>query len=281
MARIEFEIDDEVAAKLNGFCDETGLSKEALFSVFAKKVAVEECIPFPIGEKKKKGGAVDIGSCDPVGLFEVLNNCDDSIAAVVISLLPANKAAVLIEKFDTKKQYKIISLIASGISFPKSVEEAVLKSVFTSSVDEPHKPQKDGISLATGILNLFDRHTEKAVIEELEEKEPELAEKVKESMFTFNDIVLLDDRSFQRILRDIDASDMAKALKNVNQEVLDKTFRNMSKRAGEMLKEDMEFMGPVRIKDVEEVQSKIVAMVRRLEDAGEVVIARAGKDLFI
>lgn len=97
-------------------------------------------------------------------------------------------------------------------------------------------------------------------------------------MFVFEDIVMLDDRAIQKVLREVDTQELAKALKSVDTEVQDKIFRNMSKRAASMLKEDMEFMGPVRLKDVEEAQQKIVSTIRRLEDGGEIVIARSGED---
>ena len=97
-------------------------------------------------------------------------------------------------------------------------------------------------------------------------------------MFVFEDIVMLDDRAIQKVLREVDTQELSKALKSVDTEVQDKIFRNMSKRAAGMLKEDMEFMGPVRLKDVEEAQQKIVSTIRHLEDSGEIVIARSGED---
>ena len=135
-----------------------------------------------------------------------------------------------------------------------------------------------GVESIVEILNLVDRSSEKAIIESLEEEDPDLAEEIKKRMFVFEDIVMLDDRAIQKVLREIDTQEMSKALKSVDTEVQDKIFRNMSKRAASMLKEDMEYMGPVRLKDVEEAQQKIVSTIRRLEDAGEIVIARNGED---
>ena len=127
-------------------------------------------------------------------------------------------------------------------------------------------------------MNLVDRSSEKAIIESLEEEDPDLAEEIKKRMFVFEDIVMLDDRAIQKVLRDVDTQELSKALKSVDAEVQDKIFKNMSKRAAAMLKEDMEFMGPVRLKDVEEAQQRIVSTIRRLEDSGDIVIARAGED---
>ena len=135
-----------------------------------------------------------------------------------------------------------------------------------------------GVESIVEILNLVDRSSEKAIIESLEEEDPDLAEEIKKRMFVFEDIVMLDDRAIQKVLREVDTQELSKALKSVDTEVQDKIFRNMSKRAASMLKEDMEFMGPVRLKDVEEAQQKIVSTIRRLEDAGEIVIARSGED---
>ncbi|MBE6347801.1 MAG: flagellar motor switch protein FliG, partial [Spirochaetaceae bacterium] len=135
-----------------------------------------------------------------------------------------------------------------------------------------------GVESIVEILNLVDRSSEKSIIESLEEDDAELAEEIKKRMFVFEDIVLLDDRAIQRVLREVDSQELSKALKSVDVEVQDKVFKNMSKRAAAMLKEDMEFMGPVRLKDVEDAQQKIVASIRRLEDSGEIVIARSGED---
>ena len=135
-----------------------------------------------------------------------------------------------------------------------------------------------GVDSIVEILNLVDRSSEKAIIETLEEDDPELAEEIKKRMFVFEDIVMLDDRAIQKVLREVDTAELAKALKSVDTEVQDKIFQNMSKRAASMLKEDMEYMGPVRLKDVEESQQKIVSVIRRLEDSGEIVIARSSDD---
>ncbi|MEJ2663854.1 MAG: flagellar motor switch protein FliG [Spirochaetia bacterium] len=135
-----------------------------------------------------------------------------------------------------------------------------------------------GVESIVEILNLVDRSTEKTIIESLEEDDPELAEEIKKRMFVFEDIVLLDDRAIQKVLREVDTTELAKALKAVDSEVQDKIFRNMSRRASTLLKEDMEYMGPIRLKDVEESQQKIVAIIRKLEEQGEIVVARAGED---
>ena len=118
-------------------------------------------------------------------------------------------------------------------------------------------------------------------METLEIDEPELADEIRRKMFVFEDIISLDDRSIQTVLRDVDNNDLAIALKNCNEQVQSVIFNNLSKRLAAMIKEDMEFMGPVRLKDVEEAQQKIVNIIRKLEDSGEIVISRGGGDEII
>lgn len=135
-----------------------------------------------------------------------------------------------------------------------------------------------GVDATVAILNTVDRATEKHIMESLELEEPELVDEIRKKMFVFEDILLLDDRAIQRVLRDVDNGDLGTALKSANEEVQNVIFKNMSKRLSAMIKEDMEFMGPVRMKDVEEAQQKIVAIIRKLEEAGEIVISRGGGD---
>ena len=158
----------------------------------------------------------------------------------------------------------------------REVERVLEKKLSTLSSED--YTAAGGVESIVEILNLVDRSSEKAIIESLEEEDPDLAEEIKKRMFVFEDIVMLDDRSIQKVLREVDTQELAKALKSVDTEVQDKIFRNMSKRAASMLKEDMEFMGPVRLKDVEEAQQKIVSTIRRLEEKGDIVIARSGED---
>ena len=135
-----------------------------------------------------------------------------------------------------------------------------------------------GVDSVVEVLNTVDRGTEKHIMETLEIEEPELADEIRKKMFVFEDILLLDDRAIQRVLRDVENADLELALKNTTEEVQNVIYKNLSKRLAAMIKEDMDFMGPVRMKDVEEAQQKIVAVIRKLEDAGEIVISRGGGD---
>ena len=138
-----------------------------------------------------------------------------------------------------------------------------------------------GVDAIVEILNSVDRGTEKHIMETLEVEEPELADEIRKKMFVFEDILSLDDRAIQRVLRDVDNADLALALKGATEEVQNVILNNLSKRLAVMIREDMDFMGPVRMKDVEEAQQKIVNVIRKLEDSAEIVIARGGGDEII
>ncbi len=135
-----------------------------------------------------------------------------------------------------------------------------------------------GIDAIVNIINSVDRTTERNIMENLEENDPELAEEIKRRLFVFEDIIKLDDRSLQRVLREVEMKELSLALKGATEELRSKFFKNMSKRASEMLREDMDYMGPVRVKDVEESQQKVVNVIRALEDVGEIVISRGGEE---
>ena len=138
-----------------------------------------------------------------------------------------------------------------------------------------------GVQSIVDILNNVDRSTEKHIMEALELEDSDLAEEIRRRMFVFEDILTLDNRAIQRFLREVDNSQLAIALKGATEEVKNVIFNNMSKRLSEMIKEDIEFMGPVRLKDVEEAQQRIVNVIRKLEDSGEIVISRGGGDEII
>ena len=158
--------------------------------------------------------------------------------------------------------------------------ERVLEKKLSSLVTEDFTAA-GGVQSIVDILNSVDRGTEKYIMETLEIEDTDLAEEIKKRMFVFEDILSLDNRSIQRFLREVDNNQLAIALKGSTDEVQKLIFSNMSKRLTEMIKEDIEFMGPVRLKDVEEAQQKIVNVIRKLEDAGEIVISRGGGDEII
>lgn len=158
--------------------------------------------------------------------------------------------------------------------------EAILESKFSSVISEDFT-MAGGIQSTVDILNSVDRGTEKFILEELDMRDPDLSEEIRKRMFVFEDIVSLDSRSVQRVVREIDNSLWAIALKSASEEVKEVIFANMSKRLVEMIQEDIEFMGPVRIRDIEEAQQNIVNVIRRLEEEGEIITPRGGDEIIV
>ncbi|EKP06030.1 flagellar motor switch protein FliG [Leptospira kirschneri str. 200801925] len=217
---------------------------------------------------------------DPQHLLNFIQNEHPQTIALILSYLDPQKASNILSNLPHTIQAEVAKRIATMDRVSPDVlreVERVLERKLSTLASEDYT-SAGGIDSVVEILNLVDRGTEKTIIEALEEEDPELAEEIKKRMFVFEDIVLLDDRAIQKVMREVDNSDLAKALKSVDTEVQEKIFKNMSKRAANLLREDMDFMGPIRIKDVEDAQQKIVNIIRKLEDAGEIVVARAGED---
>ncbi|PTM46543.1 flagellar motor switch protein FliG [Leptospira borgpetersenii serovar Javanica] len=217
---------------------------------------------------------------DPQHLLNFIQNEHPQTIALILSYLDPQKASNILSNLPHTIQAEVAKRIATMDRVSPDVlreVERVLERKLSTLASEDYT-SAGGIDSVVEILNLVDRGTEKTIIEALEEEDPELAEEIKKRMFVFEDIVLLGDRAIQKVMREVDNSDLAKALKSVDTEVQEKIFKNMSKRAANLLREDMDFMGPIRIKDVEDAQQKIVNIIRKLEDAGEIVVARAGED---
>ncbi len=203
--------------------------------------------------------------------------------ALILAYLPSGQAANIVASLPPEKQADVAKRIAvMDRTSPDVIKEVerVLERKLSSLVNQDYTII-GGVDAIVDILNTVDRGTEKHIMENLEIDEPELADEIRRKMFVFEDIMSLDDRAIQRVLRDVDNNDLATALKGANEEVQSVIFRNMSKRLATMIQEDMEFMGPVRLKDVEEAQQKIVNIIRKLEDSAEIVISRGGGDEII
>ncbi|MDR2433621.1 MAG: flagellar motor switch protein FliG [Treponema sp.] len=217
---------------------------------------------------------------DPAQLLNFIQQEHPQTIALILAYLEPNKASVILQNLPQDVQSDVARRIATmdrtSPEVLREVERVLEKKL--SSLSSEDYTTAGGVESIVEILNLVDRASEKQIIEALEDEDPELAEEIKKRMFVFEDIVMLDDRAIQKVMREVDSQELAKALKSVDTEVQDKIFRNMSKRAAGMLKEDMEYMGPVRLKDVEESQQKIVSIIRHLEDTGEIVVARSGED---
>ncbi len=203
--------------------------------------------------------------------------------ALILSYLGPSQSAMIVSALSPEQQVEVAKRIATmDRTSPDVIKEVekILESKLANLVNQDYTII-GGVDHVVEILNTVDRGTEKHIMETLEIEDPELADEIRKKMFVFEDILLLDERAIQRVLRDVDNNDLAIALKGANEEVQNAIFRNMSQRLAVMIKEDMEFMGPVRMKDVEEAQQKIVNTIRKLEDAGEIVISRGGGDEII
>lgn len=217
---------------------------------------------------------------DPAHLLNFIQQEHPQTIALILAYLEPAKASIILGSLPTDVQSDVAKRIATmdrtSPEVLREVERVLEKKLSTLSSED--FTAAGGVENIVEILNLVDRSTEKLIIESLEEEDPELAEEIKKRMFVFEDIVLLDDRAIQKVLREVDTAELAKALRGVEGEVQDKIYKNMSKRAAALLKEEMEYMGPIRLKDVEETQQKIVSIIRKLEDSGEIVVARSGED---
>lgn len=224
-----------------------------------------------------------IRKADPKQLVTFLYNEHPQTIALVLSYLEPEQAAVILSALPEDIQADVARRIALlERATPETVRdlEQVLEQRLQSVVGQDFAVA-GGIKALVDILNRVDRSTERTILEALEQDDPELADEVRKRMFVFEDIVTLDDNSIRRVLREVDMRDLALALKAASEEVANRIYRNLSKRAAEMLKEDIEYMGPTRLRDVEEAQQRIVQVIRRLDEAGEIIIARGGRDAIV
>ncbi|MED3664439.1 flagellar motor switch protein FliG [Geobacillus stearothermophilus] len=217
---------------------------------------------------------------DPMQLLNFIQHEHPQTIALILSYLDPAQAGQILSALPQEMQADVARRIAlMDSTSPEIISEVeqILERRLSATVMQDHT-QTGGIEAVVEVLNQVDRSTERTILEALEIQDPELAEEIKKRMFVFEDIVTLDNRAIQRVIREVDNNDLMLALKVASDEVKEIVFRNMSTRMAETFKEEMEYMGPVRLRDVEEAQSRIVAIIRRLEEAGEIVIARGGGD---
>jgi len=220
---------------------------------------------------------------EPGQLLNFIQREHPQTIALILAYLDPEQASLVLSALPTDRQSEVARRIAmmdtTSPEVIKEIENVLERKM--SSIAPQELTNAGGIKAVVEIINRVDRGTEKTIMEALEIQDPELAEDIKKLMFVFEDIVMMDDRSVQRALREVDSQDLSLALKGSSAEVNQKIFSNMSSRAAEMLKEDIEFMGPVRLRDVEEAQQRVVNIIRKLEEIGEIVIARGGGDELI
>ncbi len=225
-----------------------------------------------------------IKRADPHQILNFIQNEHPQTIALILSHLSPDTAANILRQLPQDVQVDVTRRIAimdratpDVIMEVERVLERKISSVFTQEF-----AAAGGVRAVAEILNRMDRSTEKIVMEKLEEDNPELADDIKRLMFVFDDIMLLDNKAIQQVMKDIDAKDTTLALKGASEQVKNKILSNMSSRARQMILEDMEIMGPVRLKSTEEAQQKIVNAIRRLEETGEIIVARGGEaEMFV
>lgn len=217
---------------------------------------------------------------DPSQLLNFIQNEHPQTIALIMAYLQPEQSAAIISALPPDRQVDVAKRIATmDRTSPDVIKdvERILERKLSQLVTQDFTAA-GGVDSIVEVLNRVDRTTERTIIESLEIQNPELAEEIKKRMFVFEDIVLLDDRSLQLVLREIDSKDLGLALKASSSEVGEKIYKNMSKRAAEMLREEIQYMGPVRIRDVEEAQQKVVNVIRRLEESGEIIVSRGKGD---
>jgi len=217
---------------------------------------------------------------DPTQILNFIQNEHPQTISLILSYLDASQAGQILSELPQEMQADIAKRIAvMDSTAPEIINEVeqILERKLSATVTHDYT-QTGGIEAVVDVLNGVDRSTERTILDALEIQDPELAEEIKKRMFVFEDIVTLDNRAIQRVIRDCENEDLMLSLKVSSDEVKEIIFKNMSSRMVETFKDEMEFMGPVRLRDVEEAQSRIVAIIRRLEEAGEIVVARGGGD---
>ena len=248
---------------------EEAYGPERAEEIIKRIVAAMQVVPFDF-----------LKQADPSQILSFIQDEHPQTIALILAYLPVASAAAILSKLPSDDRTEVAGRIAMMEQTPpevlKRVEQVLEKKV--SSVISQETTQAGGPKALVDIINRVDRSTERLIIENLADTAPELAEMVRNMMFVFEDVVVLEDKAIQSILKEVDAKELATALKGVNANVQEKIYKNMSERAMAMLKEDMEFMGPVRMRIVEEAQQKIVGVIRRLEESGEITVTRQSEE---
>ncbi len=289
LSRVDKDLRDEVLnefmliGQAQRFMLEGGVdyARELLEKTVGRHKAVE--IIKRLKEQVKVKPFTFVRHTDPKQLVNMISREHPQTIAMILSYLDSQQAAMVLSDLPGEMRADIARRVAlmerTSPEILKEVERVLRDKL--SAVFQQDFTQAGGLETVVNILNRVDRGTEKLILEDLEKEDAELADEIRQRMFIFEDIITLDDASIQRVVREVESKDLARALKGASEEVKDRIFRNISKRAAEMLQEDLEFMGPVRLREVEEAQQRIVAIIRRLDESGEIIISRGGEDAIV
>lgn len=256
---------------------------ESKFRLLVKKSFDEERAEALLGNLDTKKGVPGefLKRCDPRVLANAIREEHPQTMALVLSVLGAKKAGDAISCLPERVQPEVVVRMANleKVDLKIVVEvESVIREQLESTVGGVEGKQLGGVEVVASILNQMDRTLESELLGRLEESNPELAERIRQLMFTFEDLAHLDDRSVQVLLKEISSEDVGLALKGASDSMKDKIFSNMSERAAAMLKEDLEAMGPVRLSDVEKAQVKIAMVAKKLESEGKIFLSRGNEE---
>ena len=253
-------------------------AETVLEKAFGPSVAKE--LVEKIRNSMKSHGFSTLKKADSSQLVNFLIKEHPQTIALILSYLSPEQTAEVLAEFPEELRadvaYRIATLGKISPNLLKDIEEVV--ESWAESVISEDMSKTGGAQALAEILNKANKMTERSILSRLEEINPELAQEVKSQMFVFEDIVLLDDRSIQRVLKNVDKKDLTLALKAADEEIKEKIFKNMSERAATLLKEDLEVLGPVRLREVEDAQRRIIEIIKQLEEEGEIIIAGRGDE---
>lgn len=220
---------------------------------------------------------------DPKQIYNFIREEHPQTIALILAHLTPEQSAIILGMLPQELQSEISRRIAIIDRFTPDIVRDVefLLERKVSSMAQQEQTVVGGVQSLVDILNRVGRSAEKVILEGLEREDPVLAEEVKRRMFVFEDLIQLPDNFIQRVLKEVNSKDLVLAMRGANEEVNTRIYKNMSKRAAEMIKEEMEIMGPVRLKEVEKAQQKVVTIIRKLDESGEIIISRGGEDVII
>ncbi len=223
-----------------------------------------------------------LSAVPPQHLVELVRNENPQAIALLLGLLPPSHGAAILNELSPELRSEVALRLLITESPPEEVLDTLRRSLQDAIAPAAQRTARfNGLQMLVQILINLPREVMQEILDNLEQQNPELAERVQQAMFTFEDLVKLDDRSLQRVLREVDMRELALALKGASEELKDKIFRNMSQRAAQILREEMDYMGPVRLRDVTAAQRRVVDIVRKLEEAGEITIPRGGEEVLV
>jgi len=275
-------VHEEFLSTLNKSSARPLVKGEDKFKNILKKTLGEEKAELLIDDRLKKYSPGDfLKRCDTRALSHFLRNEHPQTIALVLSVTGQKKAGEVLVTLPEAKRVDV----AMRMAFLDKVDKKVLEDIENVLKEELESlgvvegKSLGGVEMVAGILNQLDKKYESEILEKLDEVNPELAEKIKQLMFTFDDLTKLDDRGMQTLLKEISSDDLALALKGASDSLKEKIFSNMSERAAAMLKEDLEAKGPVKVSDVEKAQLRIAMTAKKLDEEGKIVIARENEQL--